>query len=119
MADPLEKYRVTAVALNIRAMPSTAAKIIGYLQKNDVIERLETSTDGNWIKHTTKGITGWSSKKYLVKVIAENDPPPVLGDFPWMPIADKEYGVVEIPGATHNPRVLEYLSTVTNIGPTW
>jgi uncharacterized protein (TIGR02594 family) len=118
MAEPIEKYRVTAVALNIRAAPTTAAKIIGYLQKNDVIEKLETSPDGNWIRHRTGNITGWSSKKYLVKITAD-DAPPVLGEFPWMPIADGEYGVVEIPGAVHNPRVLEYLSTVTNIGPTW
>jgi hypothetical protein len=118
MAEPIEKYRVTAVALNIRAAPTTAAKIIGYLQKKDVIEKLEVSPDGNWIKHKTGSITGWSSKKYLVKIVA-GDAPPVFGEFPWMPIADREFGVVEIPGAAHNPRVLEYLSTVTNIGPTW
>lgn len=112
-----EKYIVTAVALNIRVEPNTSAKIIGHVVKGDIIEKIAVSTDGFWIKHTTHGVTGWSSKSYLEKV--NNTAPSPVGDFPWMPIADKEYGVVEIPGAQHNPRVVEYLQSVTNIGPTW
>jgi uncharacterized protein (TIGR02594 family) len=115
MVAVIERYRVTAVALNIRAAPSNASKIIGHAIKDQIIEKIEESSDGHWIRHKENNIDGWSSKKFLVK-IGEHVPPPVT-DFPWLPIADKEYGVIEIPGTPNNPRVLEYLSTVTNIGP--
>jgi uncharacterized protein (TIGR02594 family) len=36
-----------------------------------------------------------------------------------MTIAEAEKGVIEIPGLDNNPRVLEYLNSVTNIGPMW
>ena len=117
MSQEIEKYRVTAVALNIRAAPSKTSKILGHLVKGEVIEKLAESPDGNWIKLKHNNIEGWSSKNFLEKV--SNEVPPLLGNFPWMPIADKEYGVIEYPGEIHNPRVLEYLNTVTNIGPTW
>jgi len=117
MPEGIEKYRVTAVALNIRAAPSKTSQILGYLVKNEVIEKISESPDGNWINHKHNSVVGWSSTKYLSK-IGEDIPQPV-GDFAWMPIADKEYGVIEFPGKEHNPRVLEYLSTTTNIGTTW
>ena len=118
MTTTMEKYTVTAVALNIRIEPSKTAKIIGHVAKGDVIEKLAESEDGLWIKHKHNDVTGWSSKSFLSKIGGDVPPPPV-GDFPWMAIADKEFGVVEIPGKEHNPRVLEYLSTVTNISNTW
>ena len=115
MALVIERYRVTAVVLNIRSEPVNTAKILGHVIRDQVIEKIAESADGFWIKHKENMLEGWSSKKYLVKV--KGDEP--IGNFPWMPIADKEYGVIEIPGKEHNPRVLEYLSTVTNISPTW
>lgn len=117
MTQELEKYIVTAVALNFRAEPSKTSVILGHSVKGDVIEKLAESTDGLWIKHKRNNKEGWSSKKYLSK-IGTNEPPPGV-EFTWMPIADKEYGVIEFPGKEHNPRVIEYLQTVTNIGPTW
>ena len=116
MTDATEKYRVTTVALNIREMPSNTAKIIGHLNKNQHIEKLDVSPDGNWIKHKSIEKQGWSSKKYLEKLIALPGP---SENFPWMPIAEKEKGVIEIPGRENNLRVLEYLNSVTNIGPSW
>jgi uncharacterized protein (TIGR02594 family) len=115
MAQEIEKYRVTTVALNIRAAPSNTSKILGHAIKDQVIEKIAESPDGLWIKHKENNVEGWSSKKYLSKITG--DVP--VGEFPWMPIADKEYGVIEFPGKENNPRVLEYLSTVTNIGPRW
>ena len=117
MVQEIEKYRVTAVALNVRAAPSTSSKILGHVIQDQVIEKVAESADGQWIKHKENTLEGWSSKKYLLK-IGDDLPPPVV-EFPWMPIADKEYGVIEFPGKEHNPRVLEYLATVTNISPTW
>jgi uncharacterized protein (TIGR02594 family) len=117
MTLEIEKYRVTAVALNIRAAPSTTSKILGHVTKDQIIEKLAESADGQWIKHKKNTVEGWSSKKYLLKLV-EDVPPPIV-EFPWMPIADKEYGVIEFPGKEHNPRVLEYLATVTNISHAW
>jgi uncharacterized protein (TIGR02594 family) len=116
MTDNSEKYRVTTAALNVREMPSNTSKIVGCLTKNQRVEKLDISSDGNWIQHKTAGLQGWSSKKYLEKLV----PLPGSGEsFPWMPIAEAEKGVIEIPGSENNPRVLEYLNSVTNIGPTW
>jgi uncharacterized protein (TIGR02594 family) len=118
MALEIERYRVTTVALNVRAAPSTTSKILGHVIKDQVIEKIAETPDAAWIRHKENNVDGWSSKKFLTKLPASDVPVP-SGEFPWMPIADKEYGVIEIPGTQHNPRILEYLSTVTNIGPTW
>ena len=116
MTDAAEKYRSTPIALNIREQPNNTAKILGHLTKGEVIIKLAFSPDGFWIKHKTHGVEGWSSKNFLIKL--EGLPAPT-GNFPWLPIAEKEKGVIEIPGTQNAPRVLEYLKTVTNIGPTW
>jgi uncharacterized protein (TIGR02594 family) len=116
MTETAEKYRTTAVALNIRQNPVNSAKILGHLSKGEVITKLALSADGYWIKHRTHNVEGWSSKNYLTKV---QELPVADGNFPWLPIAEKEKGVIEIPGTANAPRVLEYLKTVTNIGPTW
>lgn len=118
MAMEIEKYTVTAVALNIRIAPSKTSKILGHLAKGDVIEKLAISEDGQWIKHKHNKITGWSSLGFLSKVV-DDVPIPPSGDFPWLAIASREIGVFEIPGKEHNPRILEYLQTITNIGDTW
>jgi TIGR02594 family protein len=83
--------------------------------RDQVIEKIAESTDGIWIRHKENTVEGWSSKKYLMKLVS--DAP--SGEFPWLTIAGKEYGVIEFPGQDHNPRVLEYLSTVRNISPRW
>jgi uncharacterized protein (TIGR02594 family) len=117
MTETIEQYRVTTVALNVRAAPSNTSKILGHVIKDQVIVKIAITSDGSWIRHKENTVDGWSSTKFLVKLGA--DVPPPTGDFPWMSIADKEYGVIEFPGKPNNPRVLEYLATVTNIGPTW
>jgi len=115
MTPVIESYKVTAGLLNFRAGPSTTSKVLGTISKNQVIDKIAESTDGLWIKYKFNNIEGWSAKKYL-SLIIEEDPTKV---YPWMDIAGKEFGVVEFPGKAHNPRVLEYLSTVTNISPKW
>ncbi len=115
MSPEIENYRVTTVALNVRAAPSTTSKILGHVIKDQVIVKIAETPDGIWIRHKENSLEGWSSKKFLLKITG--DAP--VGDFPWLSIADKEYGVIEFPGKENNPRVLEYLATVTNIGPHW
>jgi uncharacterized protein (TIGR02594 family) len=115
MSPEIERYRVTTVALNVRLAPSTTSKILGHVIKDQVIVKIAETPDAQWIRHKENLVEGWSSKKYLSKLTG--DVP--VGEFPWLPIADNEYGVIEFPGTEHNPRVLEYLATVTNIGPHW
>ncbi len=115
MSPEIERYRVNTVALNIRAEPSTTSEILGHAIKDQVIESLEETPDGEWIRHKENSLEGWSTKKYLSRVAGNA----LNGDFPWMAIADKEYGVIEFPGDEHNPRILEYFGTVKNIGSRW
>lgn len=115
MTTVLESYRVTAALLNMRSGPTTTSKILGQIKKDQVVEKLAESSDSQWLQYRRNNLDVWSAKKFLEK-IPEEDPTIV---YPWMAIADKEYGVVEIPGAKHNPRVLEYLSTVNNISTHW
>lgn len=85
------------------------------LSKGDEVELISVSGDNYWYNVTTPdGIEGWAAHKYLRKVVesAEND-------FPWMAIARAEEGTHEFPGASENPRIVEYLHS-TNLGaPSW
>jgi uncharacterized protein (TIGR02594 family) len=115
MPTVIEKYRVNAAALNVRSEPSTTAKVLSFVTRDQVIEKLAETPDGFWIKHKESTIEGWSAKKFLLKIIDV----PAGTVFPWVAIATAEVGVTEFPGAGSNPRVLEYLSTVTNISEHW
>jgi uncharacterized protein (TIGR02594 family) len=111
---PSENYRVTISSLNIREMPTTASRVLGQLHKDDIIEKLDESEDGKWIKLINNRVEGWSSKKYLSKVPYI---PPEGEDFPWMAIAETEKarGIHEIPGIENSPQVLEYLQSTSNL----
>jgi len=101
------QYRVTAGLLNIRNGASTRDAVLGQLRKNQVIDALEESPDGRWVKTAFQDREGWVSKKHL-KIL-----PYLPGsdeDFAWMSVAEKEIGIIEIPGRLSHPRVLEYLS---------
>lgn len=70
-----EWYKVNTSALNVRTGPDTTFAVSGLVYRNEVLQRLATSADGNWlqIKRPYDGLTGWCSKQYLVETIA---PPP-------------------------------------------
>jgi len=110
-----KKYDVTAEALNVRDEPSIHGKIIAELAKGDTVELISVSGDDYWYRvKTADGVVGWSSHKYLRKVVA-----PPKSTFPWLAIALAEKGTREFPGDGDNPRVVEYLHS-TNLGtPHW
>lgn len=57
---------VTATALNIRERASTSAAILGQVEKDQVLDWLGTSTNGQW-HHVQRGsLTGWGYYQYLV-----------------------------------------------------
>jgi hypothetical protein len=111
----MPNYQVTANSLNVRKEPKLTGEVIGHLSVDEIVEGISISGDGYWYKiRTSEGLEGWSSHKFLAVYdgeIAEEE-------FPWMPIALREIGVKEYAGAADNPRIVEYLSSTTNISPT-
>ncbi len=108
----MSKCKVTAHRLNVRKEPKLTGKVVGVLEKDDVVEVLAISGDDYWYKvQNNEGLKGWSSHKYLVSL--ENET--MIGDdeLPWMPIAIREIGEREYAGAAHNPRIIEYLQSTT------
>ncbi len=71
-------YRVDATVLNIRQGPGTTYSAIGSLKKGDVVTGLAVSADNQWaqIRKTEGNITGWSSLKYLTKMVPPPPPSP-------------------------------------------
>jgi len=73
--DPVKKwYKVTATSLNVREGPSTTEKSIGYLQKDNIVQLRDTSSDGSWIKILRfDGLEGWTSSQYLLHLDSAPD----------------------------------------------
>jgi uncharacterized protein YgiM (DUF1202 family) len=63
-------FRVTG-SLNVRKGPGVSFPTLGYLQIGDLVEALETNADGRWlrVRRKTDGLTGWASKRYLVRLV--------------------------------------------------
>jgi uncharacterized protein (TIGR02594 family) len=102
--------RVVAEALNVRGEPRIQGTIVGTLRRGERVKLVSVSGDGYWYKILgSRGLTGWSSHKFLAPVIASGAV--VEGDFPWLPIALAEQGVKEYPGDGDNPRIVEYLQS--------
>jgi GH25 family lysozyme M1 (1,4-beta-N-acetylmuramidase)/uncharacterized protein YraI len=60
-------YRINTVTLVIRETPSTSAKIMGTVLKNDTVPALDDSSNTNWVKiQKIDGITGWCEKRLMV-----------------------------------------------------
>jgi uncharacterized protein YgiM (DUF1202 family) len=60
----VEKWYVTAEALNVRTAPSNAGQPIGRLLFG--AEVVVANTDGNWLEISTEaGVSGWVFSKYL------------------------------------------------------
>lgn len=64
---PTGKYvaLINAYQLNIRTSPNIAGAIVGILLQKQYAEVIGTSSDGNWLKISIKGIQGYASRKYL------------------------------------------------------
>jgi uncharacterized protein (TIGR02594 family) len=103
------EYQVTAVTLNVRKGPTIKAEPVGYLHKGDIVEHVDVSGDGYWLKVSKGELEGWCSHKYLSLLIPATEDE----EFPWMPIALSEVGIKEFPGDKDNPRIVEYLKSTT------
>lgn len=91
-------FKVNASALNAREGPGPEFRSIGLLFRNEVVQRLETSDDGDWFKveRSYDGLTGWSSKQFLEESAA---PPPVSEEtYEWFQVTASTLNVREGPG---------------------
>jgi uncharacterized YkwD family protein len=69
--SPIKQIEVTAYSLNIRTGPSTAYRVIGFLQQGDVVDVLGTLSDW-YVIHTDNDMVGLISSKYT-RVYAYHD----------------------------------------------
>lgn len=107
----MTKLTVTASALNLRDAPNTDGNVIEILDCGDIVEFIESSSDGYWQKISNGELTGWASFKYLQPTM----PDVLVGAFPWFDIAKNELGVREVEGSGDSPRVVQYLRS-TSLG---
>jgi uncharacterized protein (TIGR02594 family) len=102
-------HRALSDVIPMRSEPDESAAKVAPMRFNRVVKVDAIAPDGKW-KHCTNawGQAGWYPIERLAK----------LGDvviqqtkegFPWLPNAYAEFGTREIPGAKHNPRIVEYL----------
>ncbi|MEO8356488.1 MAG: SH3 domain-containing protein [Chloroflexota bacterium] len=101
------RYRVNAGTLYVREGPGTNYRAIGHFVQNDIVEALDSNTDGSWhrVRRLTDGLTGWSSSAYLVKITTTPPPPP--GDSDQYRVNAGSLYVREGPGT--NYRAVGYL----------
>ena len=65
-----DRLRVIAEAVNVRRTPSLGGRIIGQLQKEDIVRGGDVSPDG-WQQVRNGELVGWSARRYLVPEISE------------------------------------------------
>jgi uncharacterized protein (TIGR02594 family) len=102
-------HRTLSDSLSMREGPGENHPAIVELKFNRVVNVDVVSPDGRW-KHCTNawGESGWYPVERLGKlgdiVIQQQSE-----EFSYLPVAFAEFGIREIPGNQHNPRILEYI----------
>jgi hypothetical protein len=61
-----DRLKVVAQAVNVRSTPSVAGRIVGQLQKGDIVQGGDVSADGVWQQVRHDKLAGWSARRYLV-----------------------------------------------------
>jgi len=104
-------HRALVDGIPLREGPDNHYPALTELTFNRVVIVDTISDDGKW-KHCTNawGESGWYPIERLAPLgeVALQKP---SEEYPWLPVAFAEYGVREIPGAQHNPRIIEYLNS--------
>jgi Bacterial SH3 domain len=62
----MPQFKVTASGLNVRETPSLQGRVIGSLSKDDIVEKIDVSSDQKWLKVQKDSILGWSSQRFLI-----------------------------------------------------
>jgi hypothetical protein len=66
-----DRLKVIAEAVNVRRTPSFGGRIIGQLQKEDIVRGGDVSPDGVWQQVRNGELVGWSARRYLVPEVSE------------------------------------------------
>ena len=102
-------HRALSDRFPLRSEPNESAAEISPMKFNRVVKVNSISPDGKWKKCTNAwGESGWYPIERLAK-LGEVAIQKGHEEFPWLSIAYAQYGTREIPGAKHNPRIVEYL----------
>jgi hypothetical protein len=75
--------RVLASAANVRAAPSTSAKVIGQLKKDSLATPLARSDDGRWflVISPESGMTGWVANELFETISGDPKTLPTVAPF--------------------------------------
>jgi SH3 domain-containing protein len=65
------RLRVVVEGLNVRRTPSLGGRIIGQLQKEDIVEGTDVSSDGAWQQVRNGELLGWAARRYLMPYASE------------------------------------------------
>jgi uncharacterized protein (TIGR02594 family) len=107
-APAVTRLRVTATTLNLREGPDKSAAVRTQLPHSLVVEQLERSADGAWVRvRTSKGTEGWVSASFVEVDDGKNPHGASDADPKWYQIAWNERGQAETPGNSDNPRIIE------------
>lgn len=102
-------HRALTDDLPLRAGPDNSSAAVTNLTFNRVVIVDRLSDDSKW-KHCSNawGESGWYPIERLAPLgevaLQKSDE-----EFPWLKVAYAEFGTREVPGAKHNPRIVEYL----------
>ncbi len=98
--------KVIEASVNVRATPSTSAKIIGKLKKDNTISLTARNVDGKWYQATIQGLTtpGWVFAETLQ--IASGDPATLPLAGPGAPTATKPAAPAPGAGAAATPTII-------------
>lgn len=75
--------RVLPITANVRAAPSTSAKIIGQLKKDSLATPMARSDDGRWflVISTESGMTGWVANELFETISGDPKTLPTVAPF--------------------------------------
>jgi uncharacterized protein (TIGR02594 family) len=100
---------VLCTTLNVRAQPRATSDsvITAVLPAGTAVEELDANADRSWLRIRLNAIEGWVNNRYLCRKEA-------YANYPWLSVAASEFGIAEISGPDHNPRIQTYLGTVVS-----
>ena len=104
-------HRALTDNLSMRENPEENSPAVVELKFNRVVIVDAISEDGRW-KHCTNawGESGWYPIERLAP-LGEVALQKSVEEYPWLPVAFGDFGVREVPGAQHNPKIQEYLNS--------
>lgn len=101
------QHIVLPTSLNLRAHPRATqdSAILAVMPMGTLVDEIDASVDRSWLRVRHDAFEGWMNNLYLLRFDA-------YMASPWMRTAIAEFGVAEVAGSKHNPRIQQYLATV-------